>query len=177
MKDKKIVGICGLAEAGKSTAAKLLGGEVVSFAKPLKDMLATLGLTHAQLYGDQKEVPTGLLCGRTPRHAMQTLGTEWGRECIASNIWTEQWKRRVAQSTATVVVCDDVRFENEVEIIRSLGGVVIALKRDTRIGGTATLAHQSEGLDYAKFGIPVIDNNGTLEQLDNALRAAIFGDA
>lgn len=167
---KKLIGLCGLAESGKSTAARLLGGEVISFAKPLKDMLATFGLTDAQLYGDQKFEPCDLLGGKTPRHAMQTLGTEWGREAIYPSIWTDAWKRRVLASESSVVICDDVRFGNEVELIRSMGGVVIAIQRDA--AGRAG-SHPSEGLDYTKYSIPVVRNNGTLMEFADALDRAL----
>jgi hypothetical protein len=48
----------------------------VKFAGPLKSMCMALGLTEAHIEGHLKEVPCELLCGQTPRHAMQTLGTE-----------------------------------------------------------------------------------------------------
>ena len=43
-------------------------------------MLYQLGLGEAHIEGALKEVPCELLGGKTPRYAMQTLGTEWGRD-------------------------------------------------------------------------------------------------
>ncbi len=95
-------------------------------------MLKSIGLTDAHLYGELKEVPLKLLCGRTPRHAMQTLGTEWGRECLDENIWTNLWWEvagpyiRLGKS----VVVDDVRLLNEEAMVKLHGGQVWRVFRD-----------------------------------------------
>ena len=83
----RLIGFCGAAGAGKTHAATLLardwGYSRVRFAGPLKAMLHALGLTEADTDGAAKDQPADLLGGRTPRHAMQTLGTEWGRALIS----------------------------------------------------------------------------------------------
>jgi hypothetical protein len=58
----------------------------VRFAGPLKAMMAALGCTNAEIDGDRKEVPCDLLGGKSPRWAMQTLGTEWGRKLIGDDL-------------------------------------------------------------------------------------------
>ena len=86
-----LLGIHGKAGSGKSTAAQVLidgGFKRVKFADPLKNMLRAIGLTDQHIEGDLKEVPCDMLLGQTPRHAMQTLGTEWGRGCIGGEFWT-----------------------------------------------------------------------------------------
>jgi CRP/FNR family transcriptional regulator len=58
---------------------------------------------------------------------MQTLGTEWGRQCMDADIWVRAWAARAALLTSAVA--DDVRFQNEADMIRNLGGVIIRVMR------------------------------------------------
>ena len=85
-----VIAITGQAGSGKTTIAKHLELEYnyvrVRFAEVLKDMLLALGLTEEEINGDLKEKPCSLLLGKTPRHAMQTLGIEWGRNLIHPDI-------------------------------------------------------------------------------------------
>lgn len=141
-----VIALTGFAGSGKSTASKYLvekhGYQLVKFAGPLKDMLRAIGLSEAQIEGELKEEPCEWLQGATPRHAMQTLGTQWGRACIGPSFWIELWVRRVNQVIATGgrVVVDDCRFPNEADEVRKLGGVVWRL---VGRGGIAS-AHESE---------------------------------
>lgn len=165
----RIVAFVGPIGVGKSTAAaclKPLGYHRISFADPLKQMLMTLGLTHEQVYGSEKEIPSPLLCGHTPRHAMQTLGTEWGREHIHSDLWVRAWQHR-CQSHQLVTV-DDLRFPNEYKMVKSLGGVVIGVVREREI---TSPAHESEA---HKFELDnVIMNTGTLERFKRDVLFAV----
>ncbi len=133
-----VVGLTGLAGSGKSTAARHIverhGFVRRPFATLLKGMLRYL--LHAQgipaddvermVEGDMKEVPTSFLGGATPRRAMQTLGTEWGR-VLHPDLWVQAWTTSIAGLER--IVADDVRFENEVAAIRALGGRVVEVQR------------------------------------------------
>lgn len=145
----KVVALTGLAGSGKSTLADYLierhGYVRVKFAGPLKSMLRAMGLSDAHIEGDLKEVPTPLLQGRTPRYAMQTLGTEWGRS-MSPDLWTGLWQATANDvlDNGGRVVTDDVRFDNEAEVVRAVGGVVIQLQGRGGIAG----GHASEsGVD------------------------------
>ncbi len=141
-----IIALTGLAGSGKSTASKYLvekhGYKLVKFAGPLKDMLRAIGLSEAQIEGELKEEPCEWLQGATPRHAMQTLGTQWGRACIGPSFWIELWVRRVNLIIAEGgrVVVDDCRFPNEADEVRKLGGVVWRIVGRGGIAGS----HESE---------------------------------
>ena len=141
-----IIGFCGPIGAGKTLAAHRLiqhhGFARVRFADPLKSMLRALGLSAMQTDGVDKETPCDLLGGRTPRHAMQTLGTEWGRQCIGPDLWVRAWARVVEQSRGVDIVADDVRFENEAVAIRARGGVIVRVVRPGAWPGPS--AHASE---------------------------------
>jgi hypothetical protein len=161
-----IVGLSGLARSGKSTAAAHLvshrGFTRVRFADPLKAMMRSLGLSHDEIEGNRKELPCEMLLGKSPRHAMQTLGTEWARDCISPDFWVALWWRTASDvlDHGGKVVCDDCRFENEVAAIHKIGGRVIQIKRDG--AGTAS-RHVSEG--FAFKADEIVSNNGSVEDM------------
>lgn len=125
-----LIGFCGPAGAGKSTAAAYLvehhGFVRVRFAGPLKAMMRALGCSEREVDGDLKETPCILLGGRTPRQAMQWLGTEWGRQMIAPDLWQRAWAAEADRHP--LVVCDDVRFPNEEAAIRARGGIIVRIE-------------------------------------------------
>jgi hypothetical protein len=144
---RTIIAFTGLAGAGKSTAAAHLvkhrGFERVRFAGPLKAMMLALGCTTEQVDGSEKETPCDLLGGKTPRHAMQTLGTEWGRDLIASDLWIRAWNAALAKVPAGVpVVVDDCRFPNEADAVNAAGGILVRIERPG--AGATGYQHSSE---------------------------------
>lgn len=143
----RLIGFCGPAGAGKSAAAGRLvrhhGFTRVRFAGPLKRMMWALGLDGRHTDGALKEIPCDLLGGRTPRFAMQTLGTEWGRDIIAQDVWLRAWASAVRVAGEPVVV-DDVRFANEAAAVRQAGGRLIRITGRGGISG----GHVSELQDF-----------------------------
>lgn len=131
-----LIGICGKKSSGKSYIARYFKinhkFEIIKFADPLKNMLYSLGLSNEDLEGKLKETPNDILCGNTPRMAMQSLGTQWGRDIIGKNIWINIFKNKVKflLDNNISVVCDDVRFENEYDTIKELRGYTINIKTD-----------------------------------------------
>ncbi len=172
----RVVALTGAAGSGKSTAADYLirhhGYERVKFAGPLKAMLKVAGLTDSQIEGADKEKPTRLLQGKTPRYAMQTLGHEWGRNCIGEDFWVFLFEHAALQiiDNGGVIVVNDLRFPNEAEAVRKLGGVIVKLEGRVGIAGT----HASEAGCGTWDGIVV--NDGGLVDLyagvDEAVRRA-----
>lgn len=100
----------------------------------------------------------------TPRLALQTLGTEWGRT-LYDPIWAETATRTMQRSVGKDprFVVTDVRFRNEVDILREAGAKLVRLKR-----GSQAFAHPSEAEMAAMpdelFDF-VIDNQTTLDFL------------
>lgn len=160
------IGIIGHIGAGKSTVAQILtvqhGFTRYKFAGKLKAMLAVLGLTERELEGDLKEAPCALLGGMTPRGAMRTLGTEWGRYLIDEDMWVRFAMVELDRCTKmSPVVFDDVRFPNEAHSIKDRGGVIWHVMRDNK-GATK---HASECGLHKIIPDEIIMNNGTLEEL------------
>lgn len=168
----RTIGFCGPAGAGKSTAAERLVKRWrfnrVRFAGPLKAMMLALGLSPHQVDGTLKEEPSPLLQGRTPRQAMQWLGTEWGRNLLGPEFWISAWRAAVEKTPdfrcpyvgySRLIVADDVRFANEAKAIRERGGIVIRIERPGA-GSTSGGDHASERLDFEPDR--VIRNSGAI---------------
>jgi hypothetical protein len=169
-----VVAITGKAGSGKSTLADYLiqrhGYVRVKFAGPLKEMARAVGLTDDHIEGALKELPCPLLQGKTPRFFMQQLGTQFGRDIIGPEFWTGLW---FATANDVInhggrVVCDDCRFDNEADIVRDIGGVVIELQGRGGIAGS----HASEaGVDADM----VLHNDGSIAELRARADEVLFG--
>ena len=145
---KRLIALTGPKGVGKTTFAKriqqeskVLGAvEVLSFAGPLKSMLR--GLLRPEAYTPEgKENPKYGFCGKTPRHMMQTLGTDWGRKLIGEDVWVEIVRGQIDASDADTVLIDDLRFENEARMVLDYGGGVWRVERE---GIKYSLEHASE---------------------------------
>lgn len=98
---------------------------------------------------------------RSPREILQKWGTEYRRE-QCSSYWVDQAEALINEHENNDVVFTDVRFKEEADLIRSMGGVIV---RVDRIGINAVNDHSSE--QYAKHGFVdyLIENDGTLDEL------------
>lgn len=166
-------------QAGKTTLARHLGATqnwaVESFAHPIKVMekaflVEMLGAELAYkvlrnpAYKDDKPIP---LIGVTRRHLLQTLGTEWGRLCVADDLWLKRIAGLagrmpgVSGVSAEVIQVDDMRFQNEYDFV----DLRIKIVRDTAYN----YAHASEGgLEHITDWDYVIENNGDIAALYSA---------
>ena len=155
----RLIGIAGPARAGKDTLASYLlehltdDWQSCSFASPIKSMLRAIGVDCSD---DAKAVVSDDY-GVTPRHMMQTLGTDWGRQMIDGDIWVKAFAR---MNAGKQVVVPDVRFENEADLVRA-NGILIHLVGRGGIEGD----HVSENKLPFKEGDIVIDNSRGIDWL------------
>lgn len=178
----KIIALNGLIGSGKSTVANILaqrhGFTRLKFSEPLKNMLRGLyrscwvdELTiERKIEGDLKEIPCEYLSGVSPRKAMQTLGTEWGRDLIAQDLWTSLLVWRARRFAGSVVI-EDCRFLNEAKVVReTLGGAIWQIKRGE---AQVPASHRSESEQQSIDPDLVILNNSTLEVLASRVCEAL----
>jgi len=172
----KLIGIAGPARAGKDTVGTYLknyhGFKGVFFAEPLKEAARVMfNLSDAQLYGDEKEKPIDWL-GKSPRFILQTLGTDWGRELIHSDVWLLVAGRRINSllGEGTSVCVTDVRFDNEANAIRNLGGCVWHIERRN---AQKVLNHASEAGVTRHYDDWVLNNNGSIVDLHDQVEKAL----
>jgi len=159
-----LIGIAGRKQSGKTTLGASLatayGLEHISFAAPMRKFVAELLGGSVGELELAKETPIAWLDGVTPRRMLQTLGTEWGRDLVHSELWVRIALRKAAMAVGAVV--SDVRFPNEAQAIRGLGGVVIRLNRSS---ATADDNHPSEKPLEDRLIDFEIENNGTPEAM------------
>jgi hypothetical protein len=175
----KLIGIAGRKGSGKDTFAKPLlidnDGEfnLVKFADGLKNMLRSLfrdagcdaETIEEMIEGKLKETPTDVLFGKTPREAMQSLGTEW-RNMINVGLWlgiTDLRLKKLARGGAKGVIITDVRFQHEVEYLRKLGGTVFRIVGNVKDNEFSN--HSSEKLIDELEVDGEIFNFGTIDEL------------
>ena len=136
-----IIGICGLIGSGKGTVADILvdthGFEKISFADKLKDGVATIyGWDRNMLEGDTpesrewRETPDEFWTKETgkeitPRLVLQLFGTDCMRNGFDQGIWVSLVKNKLLQNMGKNYVIPDVRFYNELTMIKEVGGILI----------------------------------------------------
>jgi hypothetical protein len=165
----RLIGITGLAGAGKDTLADYLvstfGYSKYSLASPLKKLLSERFGWDDDWWNDRawKEEPRNEYGGQgyvgswgnnaykpfSPRSWAQWLGTEVGRYIGGEDVWVNmmarEWKHQTFLSDTRTgyqprMVVSDIRFDNEARRIHELGGVVIRIVRP----GLAAASHASE---------------------------------
>ena len=167
--------------SGKSTASQALidmGFVDLKFADPLKNMLramyATCGVDEKtierKIEGDLKEVPCEWLRGKTPRYAMQTLGTEW-REMIATDLWSEMFVNRVESGRyGDKIVCSDFRFPgHEEDALERLNAYTYRIERPGGADDEASKHPSESQMDKLRVR-GVFRNNTTVEDLQEFVR-------
>lgn len=178
-----LVGITGRKFNGKDTLGRILieryGYVRLAFADPLKEACRNIfGFTDEQLYGDLKETDD-TFWQTTPRRVLQYVGTDLLRNQLANimpqlgtNIWVEALRRRIDimrhENPDIKIVVTDVRFENEVEMIKRLSGTVIRVSRPSV--NTSIDVHSSEiNIDNLNVDHQIL-NEGTLHDLEDAVK-------
>jgi hypothetical protein len=204
---ERLIGLLGLIGSGKGAASEYLvkqkGYSKLSFADPVKDAASAIfGWDRSLLQGDTpesriwRETPdpfwSDIMGGKfTPRHALQQIGTEVGREYFHPDIWLESLRKRYNSLTRKTAVIDDCRFPNEIEFLHSIGCVFIIVERGERPEWWTTAYQQNNGekeiprmeskfknVHYSEWAwiskntfdkAHIIKNEGTVEELHNKL--------
>jgi hypothetical protein len=176
----QIIGVTGRKFNGKDTLAEYLkkkyGYQQMMFAKPIKDLCRLIfGFNEEQLYGSTKET-LDERWGVTPRDMFQYIGTEMFRKMMANKIpgigegfWIkclmEQVKSILRENPDARIVISDVRFPNEIDVIRQLGGLLIRVKRPSV--NNSTDVHESEiYIEQLEVDFELL-NDSTIDSLYN----------
>lgn len=175
----KIIGLTGNMGCGKTTVCNIITDfsriPVIKtkFAKPLYDM-------QEMLYNSISSVYTRPYTFVKDRKLLQFLGTDWGREVLGPDIWVNLWKNRLEEVELSmeemnisnyIVLVDDVRFDNEAVAVTERNGIVLSINRtkEKNVVGAELTRHKSEnGIDF-KYVDYVVDNNGTIDDLGEAI--------
>ena len=177
-----LIGLVSRKGSGKDTAAQALlsqGWTRLAFATPLRNVVQTMFM----LSDEQCEVPrlkeTPGPMGVSYRRGMQVVGTELVRRQLTIHLpelghesfWVQHMRRSIAQarSEGKRVVITDVRFRDEAEMIRQVGGKLVHVRR---VGADTPDLHASEtGVDdiVEAFAPPVLENDSTIRALQEGM--------
>jgi len=188
-----IIAISGLIGSGKDTAADYLVNlhefRRESFAGNLKDsMCAIFGWNREMLEGrskssrewrEQVDLWWSERLGiphLTPRWILQHVGTDIIRGQFHDDMWLASLENKLRKTDDDIVI-SDVRFKNEVAMLRKLGAICIEVTRggrpdwyNTALDGNVSMleklkVHRSE-YDWVGTNFDhVLDNNGSLDEL------------
>jgi len=136
----RVLGLSGWARSGKDSVAEFLeercGYTKMSFAQPMKDALVTLN-PMIDVLDSRVNLKTALggmdwdylkSVSTEIRPLLQRLGTEVGRQMFSEDFWVDLALKQIPDGAK--VVFADVRFPNEAEAVRKLGGQVWRIERD-----------------------------------------------
>jgi len=159
-----IIGITGRKQSGKDTfynvALERIGNvKRVAFADPVKQELAeALGVIPEEIEFNKKRY----------RKALQLWGTEIRRELFGRDYWIKRARLIIGglayNDPNALIIVTDVRFPNEAEAVRDMGGVIVKVIRKrpfwTRVKSMFKREHASERLVDTITADYTIHNNG-----------------
>lgn len=183
-----LIGLCGQKRSGKDTAALYLIEKhnyiKYSFAGALKSACSEIFMfDYEQTEGSKKE-EFDERWNINPRKVFQRFGTEIFRDnleqffpemkFLKNNFWIYRFKiwyqQQVKKNPNVKIIVTDVRFQNEADIIKELGGIIIKIHRK-KLNNTDN--HSSEiniiniSADYN------INNDSTIESYYGNLKSIL----
>ena len=157
----KIIGFVGLKQSGKTTVAHYVGELLpnktshLNFADAVKAEVAVACNIDLEFIEKHK---------KEFRPMLQWWGTDFRRNFHGQDYWIMRWLQTMHRWAfkPTVLLCSDVRFHNEANVIRELSGTLIRVERSV---SSSVDMHASE---VEQLSIPcdyTIFNNGSLAEL------------
>lgn len=183
-----IIGLVGFIGSGKGTVRDILvrehGYHGFAFADALKDAVATIftwprglleGDSNASRAFRERIDPWWshkLGYEVTPRLILQKMGTEACRNGIADNIWIAALEKRIHGYEDVVI--SDCRFPNELDFVRSAGGIIVQVSR-----GVPPTEEELSKMHISEtawnYVVPdyIVYNDGTLQELKDKIKLVL----
>lgn len=169
------LGLVGRKGSGKTSVANMLvdaGWAKLAFADPIKDIALDMLHTFAQFSGMHPATLERLPRNRTElehhkeafRPLLQFIGYDLPQQYLSTpNIWIDKLAERVERYPAGVsLVVDDVRFQHEVDTLRTLDFYVVRLHRPSLANNDG---HASEAICDNLVVDDDVLNDTTLDKL------------
>lgn len=175
----KPIGITGAIAAGKDTLADMLVAHEsglytkYSLAAPMKEIAHNIfGFTKAQLTDHALKETTDEFWNITPRRFLQIMGTDMFRDVFRDDVWLKLAEKHMQNTPTQHVVIPDIRFENEAQFIKDLGGTLVHIIRPGHEAPVEACKHSSEqGID-SKYIDYTIKNDSDIASLNYRVNAS-----
>jgi len=184
----KIVAFAGRKQSGKTTCSEFVvkyyngaiepfnKAKIYNFADPLKKDICMniLGLTYNQCYGEDidKNTLTDIEWdGKrlTAREVMQFVGTNIFRK-MKNDVWASATIKKIMNDQPSLALIADCRFPNEVEAIKSVGGLVIKLNRNLYNSDHASeKALDEDQYDQSNFDLIIFNQSITIAEQNSII--------
>ena len=189
-----LIGFLGKKGVGKDTSAKLLLDDYnftrYAFGDPVKDVVGTMFcMDEEQLYGNKKE-EIDPRWNVSPRTLFQVIGTNFAQYWLMlklpeleekvkmKHFWVkrfEMWYEEESNKNKNVVITD-VRFQHEVDAIKSKNGIIIKLINSDSIKSTDRHISETESESINKKNVDyTVDNNYTIDELYKKINVILKG--
>lgn len=165
----RLIGLTGLPRSGKDTAAEYLvrveGYTRRAFATPLKEAAALLlnrevyEMEGQHGFDREAELPEW---GFSTRWFLQRFGTECMRNQIDQDFWIKRMRSSLRDGGSFVIT--DVRFQNEADMIRELGGHILEISRPKSAIGSSHVSDAGVNAEWHVW------NNDTIDELHRAVK-------
>lgn len=171
-----LIGLNGLAGAGKDTVADILvknhGYKRYAFADAVRDTALAIDPEVLTEHGYNRL--TGVIANRgwdkakrevpEVRRLLQVIGTEAGRQLLGVNVWVDIIHNKLKADGWPDAVITDFRFPNEDEFITGMNGVTWEIRRPNNPDAIPA-THASE--QYRPDCKYIITNDGNLNELES----------
>lgn len=170
----EVHGIMGAAGAGKDTTAAGIIAEApdfiaLAFADPMKlGASVTFGIPIEHFYDREVKEVDDPFWGISPRVICQKYG-QMMRELFSEDFWIRRMDGMIKMHNLQKIVVTDVRYENEVDYVKSLGGKILGVVRDDL---EEVASHSSEELAARVLQVAdhIFTNNGSIEELHASVK-------
>jgi len=167
----QIIGLVGKKTSGKDT--------VYGYIRELLETPSYLVIRHA--FADSLKQEIAEACGVSLeyieqhktvfRTILQWWGTEFRRGLFCDSYWIDRVRMKITASDADVIVITDVRFHNEANMVREMGGKIVGISRIR----TDVADHHSSEVEQETIPCDaIIHNDGTLEELRDKTRETLL---
>ena len=187
---KRIIGFLGVKSSGKDTAGQYLidtfGYTKYALGDPVKQICKTMfNLSDDQITDQKLKEQIDHRWVISPRTMFQRIGTEFGQIKLYRlfpelknyipyrTLWVKIFEQWLERHTESLVVITDLRFEHEINAIKSNGGIIVKINRDTGIidNHISEIEMNQINKDLVDYEI---DNNYAVEDLYSQLDTIIY---
>jgi hypothetical protein len=163
-----ILGLVGFKGSGKDVMADYLVSnhqfKKMGYADPLKAVCRDLfDLSDLQLSDRILKEQKIEYWKMSPREILQKVGTDLFRKHFDFEFWVKLMENKISKllekNSQTNIVCSDVRFQNEADLILKYGGKIVYIDRFQECNDT----HESEQANISTIDT-IISNKGSINE-------------